>query len=212
MNRIFQSVTRIGSGIRLIAWLAALCAPSCPCWADQVYSAAAVKAAYLYRFAGYIDWPQVDSPPGEFTIVVVRAHDIASQLQTLSRGRQINGKPIRVQESSSPQDIPSAQMAYIAPDPRLDMRPLIKSLESRHIVVVTDQSEGLDDGALINFVMVDQRVRFEVSLTAARRGGFGISSELLSVAARVQGHQQAVILNPDPFHAEYVQTLLAALD
>ncbi len=211
MDRILQAASRIRSGVRRVVWFAALTAACCSCWADQVYSAAAVKAAYLYRFAGYIEWPKGDSSPGEFTIVVVRAHEIASQLKALSQGRQINGRPIRVEELSQSQDIPGAQMAYIGPDPRLDVRPLIRSLESRHIVVVTDEPEGLDEGGLINFVMVDQRVRFEVSLTTAKRGGFGISSELLSVAARVQGHNHAVILQPDLFHAEYGLMLLAAV-
>jgi len=53
---------------------------------------------------------------------------------------------------------------------------------------VTDEDHGLDEGSTVNFMLVDHRLRFEISLTAATRSGLKISSELLSVAARVEGH------------------------
>ena len=62
----------------------------------------------------------------------------------------------------------------------------IASIASRPVLIVTDEERGLDDGGIINFIEADRRVRFEVSLTAASRAGLTISSELLSVAARVQ--------------------------
>jgi hypothetical protein len=62
--------------------------------------------------------------------------------------------------------------------------------------LVTDEEQDLDAGGVVNFVLVDQRVRFEVSLPAAERSGVTISSELLSVAYRVlsDGHHA----RPDP--------------
>ena len=53
--------------------------------------------------------------------------------------------------------------------------------------MVTDSEEGLELGSVLNFVIVENRVRFEVSLTAADKSRFRISSELLAVAARVRG-------------------------
>jgi hypothetical protein len=53
--------------------------------------------------------------------------------------------------------------------------------------LVTDDNGGLSDGSAINFLTIDRNVRFEISLSAAERWGLKISSELLSVAIRVQG-------------------------
>jgi hypothetical protein len=55
------------------------------------------------------------------------------------------------------------------------------------ILIVTDEVQGLDRGGVLNFVTVDKRVRFEVSLTAAERARLKISADLLSVAIRVRG-------------------------
>ncbi|MEJ0007111.1 MAG: YfiR family protein [Steroidobacteraceae bacterium] len=55
------------------------------------------------------------------------------------------------------------------------------------MLVVTASDHGLEDGSCVNFLFVDRRVRFEVSMTAADHLGLKVSSELLSVAVRVQG-------------------------
>jgi hypothetical protein len=52
---------------------------------------------------------------------------------------------------------------------------------------VTDSEEGLEAGGMLNFITVDHRVRFEVSLAATEKAKFRVSSELLGVAARVRG-------------------------
>jgi hypothetical protein len=63
----------------------------------------------------------------------------------------------------------------------------LTGITSRPVLVVTENDRGLDQGGEINFLLVDRRLRFEVSLLAADRAGLKISSELLSVAVRVRG-------------------------
>jgi hypothetical protein len=78
-------------------------------------------------------------------------------------------------------------MLYIGPGHADSLRALIAAVGSRPVLLVTDDEDGLAFGSALNFLKLDKRVRFEVSLTAADRSGLKISSELLSVATRVQG-------------------------
>ena len=75
----------------------------------------------------------------------------------------------------------------ICADQSFGHRRFITSLAGRPVLIVTDEEQGLEEGSTVNFMLVDHRLRFEVSLTAAGHSGLKISSELLSVAARVEG-------------------------
>jgi YfiR/HmsC-like len=91
-----------------------------------------------------------------------------------------------VREVRSPRDLGDPQMLYVGAA-HTDFLRTVASDAGRHVLVVTNEAQGLDVGSALNFVTVDKRVRFEVSLTAADRAGIKISSELLSVALRVHG-------------------------
>jgi hypothetical protein len=156
--------------------------------ADQ-FREDAIKAAFLYRFTGYIEWP-VSMPESEqFTIAVIGADAVASELKKLLPGRDVRGRPAQVLRIDSLKQIGDARILYIGPEFTGDVRGLIARVPA-HVLVVTDSSEGLDDGSAVNFMLVDRRVRFEISLSAAEHAGLKVSSELLSVAARVIGVPQ----------------------
>lgn len=168
--------------------LLVLCARCPGARADAVYSAAVVKAAYLYRFAGYVRWPGPQQAGSAFVIDVMAGSAVASDLERLLPDHPINGHPARVRVISDISDLGDAQMLYVGPDFKGNVRKLIASLGNRPVLVVTDESQGLNDGGTINFVESgDGHLRFEVSLTAAERAGLRISSQLLSVAVRVTG-------------------------
>src|SRR5690606_39531991 len=65
------------------------------------------------------------------------------------------------------------------------LRELISRVEDRSMLVVTEASGALKDGSMINFQVIDDRVRFEISLLAAQRAGLELSSRLLSAAMSV---------------------------
>jgi uncharacterized protein DUF4154 len=169
--------------------LLALCALTQPISAADQYREDAVKAAFLYRFTGYVDWPIDEATPEQFTIAVLGADAVAAELAKLLPGHDVDGLPTRVRQVRSIKEIGNAQMLYIGPEYSGDMRAAINAVP-RHVLVVTDSGEGLDDGSAVNFLLVDRRVRFEISLDAADHAGLKVSSELLSVAARVRGVPQ----------------------
>jgi hypothetical protein len=162
--------------------------------AAEPQSEAAVKAAFLYRFTGFIEWPEQVLRAQEFTIAVIGSAVVAEELAKLLPRRPIKNLPARVRVVGSLAEATDAHMLYVGPDFVANLGDETAALAGRPVLIVTDHANGLDDGGILNFMVVDRRVRFEVSLAAAQRAGIKISSQLLAVAARVQNSQ--LLLQP----------------
>jgi hypothetical protein len=177
----------LGVGVTFLCILGCVCAPTSQARAADSYSEDAVKAAYLYRFVGYVGWPTEVSGSKPFTIAVLDAPGVARELQRLLPGHPIGGGIAQVREIARVQDAGSAQVLYVGAGHADFLSALNSQVVSKSILLVTDQAGGLQSGSVLNFLNIDHRVRFEISLTAAERVHLRISSELLSIAIRVQG-------------------------
>ncbi|HEX3062337.1 MAG TPA: YfiR family protein [Usitatibacter sp.] len=147
---------------------------------------ASLKAAYLFKFAGYIEWSAADfeSPAAPIAIGVVGAEDIAAELTRIVAGRNIAGHPVVVKRLSADDAARGLQMLFVGRDtPRAGA--VARAAQSQGVLVVTDMERGLEMGGAINFVSLGERLGFEVSLESAERSGHRISSRMLSVARRV---------------------------
>jgi YfiR/HmsC-like len=156
------------------------------------FTVEAVKAAYLFRFAQYVEWPSLaaDSP---LVIAVSGAEDVAVHLDRLLPGMSVNGHRVVVRRVTTPQELDGVQILYIGVNAFARTRALRAQAVERPILVVTDHKLGLDGGGVINFIEVDRNLRFEISLIAADRSGLKINTQLLSVAARVERRPQGAI-------------------
>ena len=150
------------------------------------YSEEAVKAAYLHRFAAYVEWPADALPEDSFNIGVFGSDAVVSQLQRLLPTLSIHGRPARVRPVAGPADLANVSILYVGPGKAKAGRALIAAAKERRVLVVTDDENGLRAGAIINFVQIDRHVRFEVSQPAADRSGIKVDAALLAVAARVE--------------------------
>jgi hypothetical protein len=148
------------------------------------YSADAVKAAYLYRFASYVEWPDrpADAP---FVFGVYGAPDVTVHLERLTTGMRIRGRSAQVRAVHGPADLQGLHVLYVGPRWFRGSQGLRRASARQPILLVTDHDDGIAGGAVINFFETERNVRFEISLQAADRGGLRIDSALLSVAARV---------------------------
>jgi len=161
-----------------------------PLFAADAYSEDAIKAAYLYRFAGYVNWPEPGPGNTPFIIDVLGSPGVAKELRRLLPGHLINNRAPQVREITGTRDFGTAQMLYVGAGRAHLLRSLVPVPGRASMLLVTDEEEGLTAGSTLNFLTVDRSVRFEVSLTAADRWGLKISSELLGVALRVQGSKR----------------------
>jgi hypothetical protein len=146
----------------------------------------AVRAAYLYRFAGYVAWPEGGRVDAPFVIAVLDSPAMARELRRILAAHAINGRTTQVREVANLEEVGNAQILYVA----AGRASLLRELHPQGrpaLLLITAEEGGLNSGSVINFLTVDRNVRFEVSLPAAERWRLKISSELLGVAVRVQG-------------------------
>lgn len=146
-----------------------------------------VKAAFLYRFTDYVEWPPPALGSVQFTIAVLDDPGVAADLAHMVAGHQVKGRTAQVKLIHHAKEAAEAQIVFIGSGEADGHQRFIAALTGQPVLIVTDEDHGLEEGSTVNFMLVDHRLRFEISLTAAARSGLKISSELLSVAARVEG-------------------------
>jgi hypothetical protein len=157
-----------------------------PAAAAQV-SERTIKAAFLYKFAEYVDWPML---PGEnsdspFTIGVLGSSALTDDLLRMTVDRMVDERPVRVRSVAPNDSIDDLQVLFIAGEEHGQLGALLSSVKGRPILTVTETVGALSDGSIINFTVMGERVRFEVSLAAAESSRLRLSSRLLAVAEHV---------------------------
>ncbi|MFS0753913.1 YfiR family protein [Noviherbaspirillum sp. 1P10PC] len=141
---------------------------------------ASARAAYLYNFLGYIEWPSrafalADSP---LVIGVVNAEPVAAELLLSTVGRNVNNRPVTIRRIRPGESLQDIHLLYIGPGEAEQVESLLAQVPQRWTVTVTDEQAA----GVISFRHADGRLRFEVSNAAAERGDFKLSSRLMSVA------------------------------
>jgi hypothetical protein len=146
-----------------------------------------VKAAFLYKFLGYAEFPAsaFADPGSPVTIGVVGADDMAAELSRIVAGRTINNRPVAVRALRENDTGGPLHLLFVAGADCARAARILKAAPGA-LLAVTDCENGPPTGSVINFTIVDRRVRFDVALDAAERNNVKLSSRLLTVANRVQ--------------------------
>lgn len=174
----------------LLALAGAIQLVALPRWAgaqtppDDAVAERRVKAAYLYRFAGYTEWPaaalgQADAP---LQIGVWGHNDLANDLKALVTGRRVGDRLIQVKPIDSAAAASGVHMLFIAHPASARLAAAAATLRMRPVLIVTESPGALGEGSVINFLMVNGHVRFELSPDAADRHGLRLSSRLIAVS------------------------------
>jgi hypothetical protein len=146
-----------------------------------------VKAAFLYKFLGYAEFPAASFVDAEAPLVigVAGSDELAAELSRMVVGRSVNGRPIVVRAIKDPGAIGELHLLFIAGD-EARAAAMLKAHSQHPMLTVTETERGLQLGSVINFKIVDDHVRFDVSLDAAGKNNVKLSSRLLTVAHLVQ--------------------------
>jgi hypothetical protein len=186
---IVAAITRIGSNIGL-ATVRVFCAIVVMTASAQALEAteSAIKAAFLYKFGFFVKWPQAafaanDSP---INLCIVGDDPFGSLLDDTIKGQKIGERTIVVHRMNAVAPDSGCHIAYIANSADTHSSRLLATLRGRDVLTVTDARTGEGDVGIINFVIKDNRVRFDIDEDAAASGGLVISSRLLEVALEVK--------------------------
>lgn len=146
-----------------------------------------VKAAFLYKFLGYTEFPTTAfaDPAAPVVIGVVEAEGLAAELARIVAGRTVQSRPIAVKQFREHEAPAGVHLLFVGGSDGARVRSVLKAAQPAPMLVVTESENGLRQGSVINFKIVDERVRFDISLEAADKNSVKLSSRLLTVANHV---------------------------
>ena len=179
---------RLASGWLALIAIAAVFPAAAQSEGDAAVLERRVKATFLYKFLSYVEWPEsaLPKPNTPFTIAVAGDDALAAELAEFAGGRNTEGRSVVVRKVSDPAEAASAHILFVAraENPRLSQ--LVKTTQSKPVLIVTESDGALAAGSMINFVVSGGRVRFEISVDTADKRQLKLSSRLLTVALNVR--------------------------
>jgi len=151
-----------------------------------------VKAAYLYNFGRFVEWPAKVSPTKENPLTVcVLGHDpFGPILDATLAGETINGASVVAKRISKIEDAANCHILFISSSEADQLKEILPALEKMSVLTVSDMPQFARRGGMIEFVLDGNKVRFEVNLAHAERVGLALSSQLLKIALRVRTSAQ----------------------
>jgi hypothetical protein len=175
---------------RLIALLAAAALPAFgapAAHAQQQPTEEAVKAAFLPKFARYVEWPQLAQPVqgAPFQLCVIGRNPFGRMIDAAAAGEQIDSHGVAVRHFASADGAGGCHIAFVTGATPAETSRMLAALGRQPVLTVTDARAGQAHG-MIHFVMIGARVRFFIDEAAASERGLSISSRLLALAAQVR--------------------------
>jgi len=151
-------------------------------------SEAEVKAAFVLKFASFVEWPAdaFARPDDPLVIGVAGDDEIAAGIEQLAAGRRMEGRPVVVRRLPDAGPFTGVHILLLGRRSEARLRDLVAAAAG-HVLVVTQQPGALRQGSVINFSTEGGRVRFSVSLASADARNLKLSARLLAVAQSVEG-------------------------
>jgi hypothetical protein len=159
---------------------------------DSIVLERNVKAAFLYKFSAYVEWPAGAFAAPDSPIIIGVAGDdaLSAELARITANRQVSGRPLTVRRVGDPSGLDGLHILYIGHAETARMAQFVKALQSRPTLLVSEAEGARVPGSIISFLVVDGRVRFNIANDEAEKRGLKLSSRLLQVAQNLQGATQ----------------------
>jgi hypothetical protein len=148
-----------------------------------------VKAAFIFHFAQLVDWPaEKETGTGHSLVLCTLGEDpFQGALEGTVAGKVIGDRIVRIRHLGEPQDMQACQIVFLGRAQNKRIPILVANLHNAPVLTVGETAGFLDAGGMIDFLLEDNKLRFEVNLAAAESADLKIGSRLLVLAQRVVG-------------------------
>jgi len=143
-----------------------------------------IKAAFVFNFALFTQWPDsaFSDPKAPFVVAVIGDDPFGPALQQVMCGKCIQGHPITVKHLDSPSEIPGCHLLFVPATEDDHLDDIFNAIGNQPILTVGETSKFLWDGGIIQFLIEDGKIRFEICPDAADKAGLRLSSRLMNLA------------------------------
>ena len=146
-----------------------------------------VKAAFLFKFLSFVEWPPGALPPRAPLVIGVQgADEVAAALEEIVPARQAQDRPVVLRRVRPGESTAGLHVLFVGRREAPRLRELARAAPGQPTLLVAEWEGALAEGAVVNFLVAQSRVRFEVALDAAERRALRVSPRMLAVAQAVQ--------------------------
>jgi hypothetical protein len=158
-----------------------------PAKAVDAASPAEVKAAFIYNFLKFVDWPAeaFSGNGGEYMVGILGKDPFGTVLDEMLENKKVNGRPI-VLKRITEAEMKHCHLLFVSPSERRRSGLILEILKGLPILTVSEMPEFAEAGGVINLFEDDKRIRFEVNIDAQKRAGLKIQSSMLNLAKIVR--------------------------
>lgn len=155
--------------------------------AKKQFSEYDIKAAYLINFVRYLEWPetafQENSAP--FILGIFGENPFGETLAQLAAEQKYGDRSIELKYADTIEELKSCHLLFFSSPYKGDLAEDLKALEEHPVLTVGEKKDFAEKGGIVNFILVETRVKFEINLKVARKKQLKISAQLLKVANNV---------------------------
>ena len=171
----------------IISSCASICVPAQVLATENGSLEYAIKAAYLYKFGNFVEWPAstFESPSSAVNLCVAGDDPFGDTLDKVVEGQQIGGRPIRVRRLKTVTRDAGCQILYVGGSDAGRVTQMVNAVRGTSVLTVTDATHAGPSESVIGFVLKDDHVRFNIDAHAAALNGLTISAKLLGLALYV---------------------------
>jgi hypothetical protein len=145
-----------------------------------------VKAAYLYNFGKFVEWPATVAKDESFTICVLGDDPFGAALDATLAGEAIDSQKLVARRITNARDAAGCRILFISSSESGRIKEILTAVDKSGVLTVSDMLDFTSNGGMIQFVLKENKVRFEVNLAAGEKAGLTFSSQLLKVATDVR--------------------------
>ncbi len=150
-----------------------------------------LKAAFLFNFARFVEWPAERSrSEGAPIIIGILGEDPFGEAFGPLLNKTISGRPLAVRRFTRMEEIRICQVLFVSSSHRKQLPRILEEAGRTAVLTVGETDSFAERGGMIQFLLEDNKVRFEVNVEAADKAGLKISSKVLTLARRVWGQNQ----------------------
>lgn len=144
------------------------------------------KSVFTLNFIRHIGWAE-ESKQGDFVIGVVRNKEVSGWMEKLSAGKKFGFQNVVIKEFKSPEEIQDCQVIFVSSTVNFKKHAstIIDKCGGKNTLIVCEAEGATDSGAMFNFVVRDDKLKFEIHKANASKFGLQISSKLEGMAAAI---------------------------
>lgn len=147
---------------------------------------ARIKSVFIYNFTRYVEWP-TDYQTGNFIINMYGTNAaMLAELNAMAKTKTVGAQKIEIRNTTTLDGIGKCNILYVTPDVTTPIADIISKISGKSTLLVTEKPGFAQKGAAINFVVVENRQKFELNKANAEKYNLKVSAQLVTLSIPVQ--------------------------